>query len=311
MGPLANQAFSLSTSPLQSPNPARRAAPTLEPPFVHPETNNQTSQMNQPVLNPDAPVPYEIVEPKPRPVAGLLLHCGGELVDRATLNAVPTPRGTSTWFPLAHRALLEEVQSQLESAGFSIGRESHALSHEGRRYFGVMEVRQPDQPERDYAWVVGLRNSHDKTFPAGLVAGSSCFCCDNLAFTGEVKISRKHTRFAYRDLRHLTARAVGRLGDRFRSLDRRIDAYREHSMADWAVHDLVIRATDCGAITPMQVPDVIHEWREPSHAVFAERTLWSLFNAFTEVYKTQNPNLTLARSEALHGLCDGVVGLAN
>ena len=41
------------------------------------------------------------------------------------------------------------------------------------------------------------------------------------------------------------------------------------------------------------------------------RNLWSLFNAFTEVYKTQSQNLTLARSEALHDLCDGAVGLAN
>jgi len=80
---------------------------------------------------------------------------------------------------------------------------------------------------------------------------------------------------------------------------------------DWAAHDLVIRAMDCGAITPSQVPDVVLEWREPSHREFQSRNLWSLFNAFTEIYKGQNPNLTLARSEALHGLCDGVVGLTS
>jgi hypothetical protein len=68
---------------------------------------------------------------------------------------------------------------------------------------------------------------------------------------------------------------------------------------------------DCGAITASQVPSVVHEWRVPSHREFRPRNLWSLFNAFTEIYKGQNPNLTLARSEALHGLCDGVVGLAN
>ena len=59
------------------------------------------------------------------------------------------------------------------------------------------------------------------------------------------------------------------------------------------------------------MPDVVQEWREPSHSEFRPRNLWSLFNAFTEVYKTQSPMLTLARSEALHGLCDGAVGLAN
>lgn len=64
-------------------------------------------------------------------------------------------------------------------------------------------------------------------------------------------------------------------------------------------------------ITPSQVPDVVLEWREPSHREFRPRNLWRLFNAFTEVYKGQNPNLTLSRSEALQGLCDGVVGLVN
>jgi hypothetical protein len=39
------------------------------------------------------------------------------------------------------------------------------------------------------------------------------------------------------------------------------------------------------------------------------RNLWSLFNAFTEVYKGQNPATTIKRSQALHGLCDATVGI--
>ena len=49
----------------------------------------------------------------------------------------------------------------------------------------------------------------------------------------------------------------------------------------------------------------------PSLEEFWGRTLRSLFNASTEVYKWQNPSLTLHRGEGLHGLCDGMVGLAN
>jgi hypothetical protein len=59
-----------------------------------------------------------------------------------------------------------------------------------------------------------------------MVAGTQVFVCDNLAFAGQVKLSRKHTRFAERDLRHLTDRAIGNLGDRFIKLDQRIDAYK-------------------------------------------------------------------------------------
>ena len=133
--------------------------------------------------------------------------------------------------------------------------------------------------------------------------------CDNLAFCGEVRISRKHTRFAVRDLRHLTSRAVGQLGDRFRKIDRRIEAYQGRSLNDPQAHDLVIRAVDCRAITPTQVPVVLKEWRKPTHEQFQPRNAWSLFNAVTEIHKNLNPHVALARSQALHGLFDGLVGL--
>ena len=100
---------------------------------------------------------------------GMLLHCGGEAVTRDALFATPTPDPTDTWFPLAHRDLVTEVEDQLTGAGFEIASSVHALSHHGGRYFGVIQVRLPDQEVTDYAWIVGLRNSHDKSYPAGLV----------------------------------------------------------------------------------------------------------------------------------------------
>ena len=249
------------------------------------------------------------VQPAPAPAPGMLLHCGAETVTRDDLVAVPTPPATTTWFPLAHRDLVAEVESQLTGAGFELAAATHALSHHGARYFGILQVRLPGQETADYAWIVGLRNSHDKSYPAGLVAGTKVFVCDNLCFSGEVQLSRKHTRHAVRDLKHLTARAVGQLGDRFHHLDKRIAAYRAEPMPDWSAHDLVVRAVDCKAITPTQIPQVLHEWRHPRHPEFQPRTAWSLFNAFTEVHKRVNPHAALPRGEALHGLFDAAVGL--
>lgn len=243
------------------------------------------------------------------PVPGMLLHCGAETVSRSDLFAVPTPKPTETWFPLAHGDLVTEVQRQLAGAGFMLESALHALSHDGARYFGLLQVRLPERRGAEYAWVVGLRNSHDKTYPAGLVAGTRVFVCDNLAFTGEVKLSRKHTRHAARDLKHLTARAVGKLGDRFHQLDERIAAYRAKRIEDPAAHDLVIRAVDCKAITPSQIPRVLKAWRKPLYPDFEERNAWSFFNAFTEVHKRVNPHAAIRRGEALHGLFDAASGV--
>ncbi len=243
----------------------------------------------------------------------MLLHCGGEIVERQKLFGIPTPRHTDTWFPLPHRHLVEEVEGQLREVGFALLAESHAISHDGNRYFGLLEVAQPGQScdghNREHGWVVGLRNSHDKTFPAGIVAGTRVFVCDNLSFSGLIQIRRKHTRFAVRDLRQLTARAVGQLGTHLVQLENRIDAYRELRVNDSRAHDLVIKATDCRAITTSQIPEVLGEWRNPTHEAFRPRNAWSLFNAFTEAFKGINPHTAITRGEALHGLFDGAAGV--
>ncbi len=267
------------------------------------------------MMKADEPIPFRVVEPqKPAPRLpaanrGLLLHCGAQVSSRAEVFHTQTPDSTDTWYPLSHRSLIHEIEAHLESAGFNIEGETHALSHDGARYFGVFQVNSPGRLRGEHGWVVGIRNSHDKTYPAGLVAGTHVLCCDNLAFTGEVKISRKHTRFAARDLRHLTSRAVGQLGDRFRQLDERIAAYRGRTLTAPKAHDLVIKAIDCRAITPSQVPGVLAEWRESKHEEFHPRNAWSLFNAFTEVHKGLNPQTLIHRGQALHGLFDGLVGI--
>jgi hypothetical protein len=233
------------------------------------------------------------------------------MVPAEALRDVPTPPHTQSWFPISHSVFVDETREQLNAANFTITDQVHALSHNGGRYFGILSLSKQGEESKktDYSWVVGLRNSHDKSFPAGLVAGTRVFVCDNLAFTGEVRISRKHTRFAMRDLRHLTARAVGKLGDQFHRIDQRIAAYRSQNLEDAQAHDIIVRALDCQAITAIQVPVVVREWREPSHEEFQPRTAWSLFNAMTEGHKPLNPHLALVRGEALHGLFDRFVGL--
>lgn len=186
--------------------------------------------------------------------------------------------------------------------------QAHALSHGGDRYFGLLQVQNGGE-HADYAWVLGLRNSHDKRFPAGIVAGAAVFVCDNLSFSGEIQLSRKHTTRIERDLPMLTERAIGQLVDRWHSQDTRIARYRDVVLNDAAAHDLMIRAVDVGVVPCSNLPKVLTEWREPTHEEFQPRSTWSLFNAFTEALKGNLPLLP-RRTQALHGLMDAHVGLA-
>src|SRR5205814_4483393 len=217
-------------------------------------------------------------------------------------------RPTATWTPLPQMALIAEAEPVLTSHGLSVVNQAHSLTHDGLRYFGLMEIEN-SVIQQDYAWVLGLRNSHDKTFPAGVVAGANVFVCDNLSFSGEIKIARKHTRFILRDLPFLTERAIGRLMERWHHQDERIGADKGRNLSDSSAHDLIIRSTDVRACTPRQIPAILREWRNPRHESFQPRTLWALFNSFTEVLKG-NLNELPKRTEALHGLLDSYAGLA-
>jgi hypothetical protein len=246
--------------------------------------------------------------PDRRRSPNLVLHCGAARADRQEVIHVPTPPATASWSPIPHITLVEMVETIISSNGLVVGTQAHSLSHDGLRYFGLMEIQRHASDE-DYCWVLGLRNSHDKTFPAGITAGASVFVCDNLSFSGEVKLARKHTRFILRDLPQLTQGAIGRLMERWHHQDQRIGAYKLANVTERTAHDLVVRALDVGVCTTRQLPRVLGEWRHPRHDDFRPRTVWSLFNAFTETLKGNLTELP-KRTEALHGLLDDHVGLS-
>jgi hypothetical protein len=181
------------------------------------------------------------------------------------------------------------------------------LTKDGNRHFGLLEIGHDDG---DFGLLVGLRNSHDKRFPAGLAVGARVFVCDNLSFASEIVLARKHTAHVERDLPQLIELAVGQLGSHRHTQASRFSAYKQLELTDAQAHDLIIQALDAQVVPVTHVPAVLREWREPRHPEFRQgKTGWRLFNAFTENLKG-NLEALPRRTQALHGLLDSVCGLA-
>src|SRR5688572_4302520 len=166
-------------------------------------------------------------------MVNLVLHCGARHVERRAIEKARTPIASETWVPIAHHRLLEQVESTLDSNSMTVTNQAHALWSDGLRYFGLLEVSN-GHSEDDYGLVIGLRNSHDKSFPAAIAMGSAVFICDNLAFSAEVTIARRHTRFIERDLPGIVHTALGRLADLRAQQDARIGAYKHTDLVDAA-----------------------------------------------------------------------------
>ena len=242
-------------------------------------------------------------------MANLMLHQGSGFVGREELRNVFTPPPTHSWQPISHEHLLNTVEQQLGSLNYHVTAESHGLSKNGSRYFGLLEV-EIDSRERDFTTVVGLRNSNDKTIPAGLCLGSHVLVCDNLCFSGQVALSRKHTRFIMRELPRLVCNAILALEGLRERDDGRIAAYKQRRINHKTAHDLAVQAIDQRIIPVTKLPMLLSDWRQPAHDAFLEdgQSIWRFQNAITEVWKDSNLNTIPRRSEKLHLLLDRACG---
>ena len=116
------------------------------------------------------------------------------------IQAVKTPEATDSWQPIGHADLVNRVQKQMQGNGWEIVDTYHSLHRFGQRYFGLFHVKNTGVDNDERGTVVGLRNSHDKCFPAGLCMGNAPFVCSNLIFTNEVVLARRHTKNILNDL---------------------------------------------------------------------------------------------------------------
>ena len=236
----------------------------------------------------------------------LMLHAGANEASFNQVAAVATPEPEGRWFPIPHVALVERTQNALEAVQLEVTDQKFGVWKDGMRFFGVLELR---SRRADYSTVVGLRNSHDQTFCASLACGSRVFVCDNLAFSGEIVVGRKHTTNILQDLERLVMQAIGKLVEANIVQEKRIDAYHDTEIDNQTADHLIMQAFRSKVINVQRIAHVNKNWREPEFEEFEPRNVYSLFNAFTSTMRTQ-PLLTLNATPRLHGMLDTYCGLA-
>lgn len=235
----------------------------------------------------------------------LMLHTGARPVTYDELRALHLPDATATHIPVAHSEIVELVRYTLGFYGHEIMEEDHGVTEDGMRYFGLMSLR---SPYGDYTDTVGLRNSHDKSFPIGIAFGSRVFVCDNLAFIGEHVIRRKHTVKAKRELPGLVTEIVAPLRDQRIAQNAKLLTYQETPLTDMAADHAIMTMYREDIIGVQRIADVAKAYDEPPHD-WGDRTAWRLFNAATFALAgkvAERPDLTKRLHQVIDGTCERV-----
>jgi len=213
--------------------------------------------------------------------------------ENVTLEQVrncPTPQGTETHRPVSHGLFVDNALTELNRLGWEVTDQAHQLDKDGNRYFGAFEVFPAFDKtlSRDEAKIIfGIRNSHDKRFPAGALYGNQVTICSNLLFGGEETFGVRHTKNILEGNRlfQMVNNAVNKLTGYVKTDNERVEGYKEASLTDSQALELSLKMVENEAITARQFLPVMKEWKNPSHNEFANRNVWRLLNGTTEALK--------------------------
>ena len=197
-----------------------------------------------------------------------------------------TPPATDTFKPIAHAALIDELEKSLAFRHIQIVRDEYAISPDGMKLFGLLEL---DAEYEGVRFAIGLRNANDKSMRLGMVAGYRVFVCDNMALSGDFKpLLAKHTKNF--DLIESLSIGVDRIQRGFEPLRGAITFKRERQLRAEEARSLIYRAFMEHRF-PLKLLRIVHQefFVAPSHAEFKQQTVWSLENAFTTAFKELKP----------------------
>lgn len=218
----------------------------------------------------------------------LVAHCGARKVTRDELKEMPLPEATRTHQPLQHFEIVKVLEEALSFRHLRIVKDEYAVSHDGLKMFGVMDL---DAAFEGGRFSIGLRNSNDKSMRLALTAGYRVFVCDNMAFSGDFSpLLHKHS--AKLNLTDSIAVAVDRIYRGLDSIANQITLMREYGLTDNDARLIIYRAFVDRVLkgVPRQLMPVVHaNYFDPAHEDFRSRNLWSLSNAFTSAFKSLGP----------------------
>jgi hypothetical protein len=240
---------------------------------------------------------------------------GTHLVSRDLLPQIPvTARGdrSSRWAGIQHGDLANTIVERVEAANLGVLREQWEVGRSGAHLFGYLDLdssriqtdlnqlRMFDETgtlnrfERGFGGfnpeVVGLRmgvvHSNDSAFALRLIVMPLVLVCSNgmTVEGGSIACQKRHTKGL--DLVPALDEGIRTFLDRTERIEGTIGRLQEIDLGNPSlVEHLLVEAGRRRIFPWSKLGQVEKAWREPPHPEFAERTGWSLYNAFTEVAK--------------------------
>ena len=224
--------------------------------------------------------------------------------DRNMLVSTPVPNKTKTYNPVPHINVIEKIKKYVPHDWKYKGIDLE-FSHNGKRMFGTMNYK---IDEIDELLSIGFRNSYDKSIPVGVCIGLRVIVCSNLMFSGDIVKTRKHTSNVIKDLDPLIKEVINQGFNDIITLQNDMRWFQSIHLPEtefWrAIGGLEYYNN---SINREQLEKIKYNWFKGDYSehrglneLCKERTVYSLYQACTDAFKTSNATHSLKNYTKLH-----------
>ena len=228
------------------------------------------------------------------------LPCGFQVRSRMGMNL--------TFTPINHGVYADLCVAAIKRAGHVVVGEQWILSNNDAIMYGSLDIL-PNPAlalEIDLgqpAWAsIGVVHSNEQGGMKNLMyCGATVGCCLNTLLTGSAVMNTRNSKLLDTKIHKEFDRALERWAIDAHELTSLAWRMRSRKLTNQEASWFIMEAANMDFIATIRITQVWRYWLVPRHAEFQPSTMWSLYNAFTEMVKDLEPRRQLQVLERLRG----------
>lgn len=122
------------------------------------------------------------------------------------------PERTDTYVPVTNKQIEELVRKAAGAFDYTITGFGYRSNASNNEFVGMYSL---NSPENGLSKMIGFRNSINKKYSVGFVAGALVMICSNGVISGDIITFRKHTGNVHNDLEVMVKKAFEEITPRF------------------------------------------------------------------------------------------------
>lgn len=214
------------------------------------------------------------------------------------------PRQTNSYVPVTNRMINDLIYQEASERNYQITGRGFRANPTNTEFIAMFTLNQPDQ---GLSRMIGYRNSINKKWAVGFVAGALVMICSNGMVAGDIITFRKHTGSVRNDLKVIVQRAFEEITPRFQTLMTETLFLQEKLILKPVAMDIIADLFFTEKILNVTQMSVLREklYLDPNFSIPQDSSVyfpaWNLFNQITEAMKHGTPGGYFQQLIDLHG----------